>query len=167
MADSEQGSNTHSHMTTDAKQSTRSLQLAADGETRQNGTANVKQRALSCTCVATKTRHLNRLGQLSEFEQESNTDSQQGSNPDSLCIMCVTTETRHLDRLGQLGEFEQDSNTGSVHVCPSVSHPPWPGQCTFLQMICVHRWPSQSTCLICAPHLCIRFVDTFPGPFHD
>ena len=31
-------------------------------------------------CVTTETRHLDRLGQLGEFEQDSNTDSEQESN---------------------------------------------------------------------------------------
>ena len=34
-------------------------------------------------CVTTGTRRLDRLGQLAEVEQESITDSQQGSNTDS------------------------------------------------------------------------------------
>ena len=34
-------------------------------------------------CVTTETRHLDRLGQLGEFEQESNTGSEQESNTDS------------------------------------------------------------------------------------
>ena len=34
-------------------------------------------------CVTTETRHLDRLGQLGEFEQDSNTDSEQESNTDS------------------------------------------------------------------------------------
>ena len=34
-------------------------------------------------CVTTKKRHLIRLGQISEFEQESNTESQQESDADS------------------------------------------------------------------------------------
>ena len=37
----------------------------------------------TAVCATTKTRHLNRRGQLAEFEQESNTDSQQ----------CVQTST--------------------------------------------------------------------------
>ena len=34
-------------------------------------------------CVTTETRHLGRLGQLGEFEQNSNTDSKQKSNTNS------------------------------------------------------------------------------------
>ena len=34
-------------------------------------------------CVTTETRHLDRHGQLSEFEQDNNTDSEQESNTDS------------------------------------------------------------------------------------
>ena len=36
----------------------------------------------SAACVPTETRHLDRLGQLSEFEQDSNTDSEPESNTD-------------------------------------------------------------------------------------
>ena len=38
----------------------------------------------TCVCVTTETRHLDRLGQLGEFEQDSNTTSGQ---------LCVTTNT--------------------------------------------------------------------------
>ena len=34
-------------------------------------------------CVSTETRHLDRLGQLGEFEQDSNTDTEQESNTGS------------------------------------------------------------------------------------
>ena len=88
-----------------------------------------------------------RLGQLSEFEQDSNTNSEQESNTDSHSernqarvarqsaaergeeappSTCVTTETKPLDRLGQLGEFEQDK-----HVCynrDKASRPAWPAR---------------------------------------
>ena len=40
-------------------------------------------RNLVALCVTTKTRHLDRLGQLGEFEQDSNTDSEQERNTDS------------------------------------------------------------------------------------
>ena len=36
-----------------------------------------------CACVTTETRPLDRLGQLGEFEQDSNTDSELESNTDS------------------------------------------------------------------------------------
>ena len=48
--------------------------------------------------AATKTRHLGGLGQVSEFEQGNNTNSEQESNTDSRSV-CDT------------GEFEQQSNT--------------------------------------------------------
>ena len=38
---------------------------------------------LLLACVTTKTQHLDRLGQLSEFEQGNNTNSEQESNTDS------------------------------------------------------------------------------------
>ena len=34
-------------------------------------------------CVTAETRHLDRLGQLGEFEQDSSTDPEQASNTDS------------------------------------------------------------------------------------
>ena len=37
-------------------------------------------------CVTTETRHLDRLGQLGEFEQESSTDSEQDSNTDAFVL---------------------------------------------------------------------------------
>ena len=41
-------------------------------------------------CVATETRPLDRLGQLGEFEQDSNTDSELESNTDSVsAAVCV------------------------------------------------------------------------------
>ena len=52
-------------------------------------TASVHKCAWVCAstldgvCVETKTRHLDRLGQLSEFEQDDNTNSEQESNTDS------------------------------------------------------------------------------------
>ena len=73
------------------------------------------------------------LGQLSEFEHDNNTDSQQESSTDShsarhkaqaapapcrrgaeaVCVLRLTTKTRHLNRLGLLSEFEQASSTDS------------------------------------------------------
>ena len=47
-----------------------------------------------CTCVATKKRHPNRNGQLSEFKQESNTESQQESNTDSQTLLHVRCQVR-------------------------------------------------------------------------
>ena len=72
-------------------------------------------------CVTTETRHLDRLGQLGEFEQDSNTASEQESNTDShsagnkahvarqsaavFTFVCVAIEARHLDRVGLLVEL--------------------------------------------------------------
>ena len=51
--------------------------------------------------LGTATRHRNRLGQLGELEQESNTDSEQKST--TAAYRCVlTTETQHLQLLGQV-----------------------------------------------------------------
>ena len=65
------------------------------------------------TCVTTKTRHVNGLGQLSELEQEGNTESQQESNTESYgqtfrAPLCYSRDTAF-----QLGALEQDSNTDS------------------------------------------------------
>ena len=49
--------------------------------------------------VTTKTPHLNRLGQLSEFEQESNTDSQQESNTESQQESNTDSQTQSVDRV--------------------------------------------------------------------
>ena len=38
---------------------------------------------MACVCATAETRHLDRLAQLGEFEQEHNTDSEQTSNTDS------------------------------------------------------------------------------------
>ena len=52
-------------------------------------------------CVTTETRHLDRLGQLGEFEQDSNTDSEQESNTDShsacfsLCLQRKDVVPKH------------------------------------------------------------------------
>ena len=45
-------------------------------------------------CVTTETRPLDRLGQLGEFEQDSNTDSELESNTDSqgVCYMRLTRQ---------------------------------------------------------------------------
>ena len=42
-----------------------------------------------CLCVTTETRPLDRLGQLGEFEQDSNTDSDLESNTDSHTALCL------------------------------------------------------------------------------
>ena len=41
---------------------------------------------LKSGCVTTETRHLDRLGQLGELEQDSNTDSEQESNTERVCL---------------------------------------------------------------------------------
>ena len=66
--------------------------------------------------VATQTRHLDRHGQLGEFEQESNTDLHTARSKR------VTIETRYLDRLGQLGggcvlQQRQGISTGLAGGC--------------------------------------------------
>ena len=57
-------------------------------------------------CVTTKTRHLNRLGQLSELEKESNTKSQQESNTDSHVSLHVC---------GYIGTPDNPTFSGAVH----------------------------------------------------
>ena len=97
------------------------------------------------TCrVTTKTRRLDRLGQLGEFERESNTDAEQQSH------MCTDSDsargkaqaarqstaqpdgkTRRLDRLGQLGEVERESNTDAEqesHTCTDSHNAPGKAQ---------------------------------------
>ena len=43
-----------------------------------------------CVCVTTEKRHLDRLGQLGEFEQDSNTDSELESNTEGQCVASGT-----------------------------------------------------------------------------
>ena len=83
-------------------------------------------------CVTTKTRHLNRLGQLSDSPGGSRAPNRPAASiaQASLalltcmarvreCVLCVTTKTRHLNRLGQFSEFE----------CTAHLHGPCEGLC--------------------------------------
>ena len=81
-------------------------------------------------CGTTETRPLDRLGQLGEFEQDSNTDLEQESNrncistlmcalcttkqpsrdvPTEHCCVLTTAETQHLNRHSQLSKSTKES----------------------------------------------------------
>ena len=67
------------------------------------------------TCVATQTLHLDRLGQLGEFEQDSNTDSERPSNTDSC-------SARHAARWQQLELTELAKPVEMPCLCCNTQH---------------------------------------------
>ena len=89
-------------------------------------------RGWSGCCVTTETRPLDRLGQLGEFEQDSNTDSELERNTDSHSGCCVTRAVSAREQpegrrdaehsLGRQLERRRQTISGNHRLPRSISH---------------------------------------------